>query len=113
MDSIGWFFYHLLVLGYIEDPATGTSYRLPGGRALAVYIEVPSLDRNHRAEESLVFCNEYIPILGLLGSPYKIHQNTPYTIDNEVQLVCKYLRAYKVGGNKGIDRLYKEGKSYI
>ena len=38
----------------------------------------------------------------------------PYAVDDEVQLVCKYLNAYKItqAGNpndKGIDRLFKEG----
>ena len=109
LDTIGWFFYHLLVLGYVEDPVTGTSYRLPGGQDWVIYIEVPSLDRHHRPEESLRFFNIEIPTLGLLGSRHKINPNTLYTVDEDVQLVCKYLRAYEVGGPKGIDRLYREG----
>ena len=110
MDTIGWFFYHFLVLGYIEDPATGTSYRFPGEQEWDVYIEVPSLDRSRKPEESLRLFNVEIPILGLLGSRHRVHSNTPYTIDRDVQLVCKYLRAYQTGGFKGIDRLYRDGK---
>ncbi len=108
-DTIGWFFYHFLVLGYIEDPTTGTSYRFPGGQEWAVYIEVPSLDRSHKPEESLRLFNVDIPIVGLIGSRHRVHSNTPYTIDKDVQLVCKYLRAYQIGGVKGIDRLYRDG----
>ena len=50
-----------------------------------------------------------VPALGLLGTSHYIHPETPYSIDPEVQLVCKYLSAYKIGGLKGIDRLYREG----
>ena len=59
-------------------------------------------------EEALTkFCNE-LPVLGLVGTPHKIHQK-PYTVDEDVQLVCKYLRALKTGGIEGINKLYKEG----
>ena len=40
MDVIGWFFFDLLVLGYVEDLDTGLSFRIPGGLQWAVYIEV-------------------------------------------------------------------------
>ena len=29
MTEIGWFFFKLLVLGYVEDYATGESFQLP------------------------------------------------------------------------------------
>lgn len=40
MEVIGWFFFDLFILGYVEDPVTGKSFRLPGGLQWAVYIEV-------------------------------------------------------------------------
>ena len=40
MDSVNWFFFDLLILGYVEDPATGSSFRLPGGLNWAVFVEV-------------------------------------------------------------------------
>lgn len=40
MDVIGWFFFDLFLLGYVEDASTGLSFRLPGGLEWAVYIEV-------------------------------------------------------------------------
>ncbi len=40
MVVIGWFFFDLLVLGYVEDPVTGRSFRVPGGRQWDIYIEV-------------------------------------------------------------------------
>ena len=43
MEVIGWFFFDLLILGYVEDPTTGISFRIPGGLEWAIYIEVTSL----------------------------------------------------------------------
>ena len=40
MEVIGWFFFDLFILGYVEDPNTGKSFRIPGGLKWAVYIEV-------------------------------------------------------------------------
>ena len=104
------FFYHLLVLDYVEDQATGTSFRFPGGQEWAIYIEVPSLDHNHRPEESLQRFNEKFPILHILGSKILINADIPITIDEDVQLVCKYLKAYKIGGLEGIDRLCQDSQ---
>ena len=62
------------------------------------------------SEMSLREFFEDIPALGLLGTPYKVEPEVPYVVDEEVQLVCKYLRAFKIGGTKGINKLYKEGE---
>ena len=59
-------------------------------------------------EESLDEFYEEIPALGLLGTPHPIYASTPYVVDKDVQLVCKYLKEYKA---KGIDKLYRDGKS--
>ena len=40
MDMIGWFFFDLLIVGYVEDPDTGLSFRIPGGLQWAIYVEV-------------------------------------------------------------------------
>ena len=40
MDMIGWFFFDLLMLGYVEDSNTGLSFRISGGKAWAIYVEV-------------------------------------------------------------------------
>ena len=45
----------------------------------------------------------------MLGTCHEILSDVPYVVDEEVQLVCKYLKGYHIGGTKGIDRLYKEG----
>ena len=109
METIERFFFNFLVLGYVEDPSTGASFRFPGGQKWAIYIEVPSLDHTYNPERSLQIFYEKVPTLSILGSPHVIDLATPYAVDQDVQLVCKYLRAYKIGGIKGIDRLYKEG----
>ena len=43
LQTVDWFFFDLFLLGYVEDPATGQSFRFPGGMAWAVYIEVYTL----------------------------------------------------------------------
>ena len=40
MDSISWFFFDLLVLGYVEDRNSGLSFRLPGDLSWTIYVEV-------------------------------------------------------------------------
>ena len=40
MEVIAWFFFNLLMLGYVEDSDTGLSFRIPGDMAWAVYVEV-------------------------------------------------------------------------
>ena len=40
MEVTGWFFFDLLLLGYVEDRETGLSFRIPGGLQWAIYVEV-------------------------------------------------------------------------
>ena len=40
MEITGWFFFNLLILGYVEDRGTGLSFCIPGGLQWAIYIEV-------------------------------------------------------------------------
>ena len=54
-----------------------------------------------------------IPVLGLIGTQHMIPRDKPYSVDEDVQLVCKYLKAYKIGGSEGIDKLYKERESTV
>ena len=53
-----------------------------------------------------------MPTLGLLGKQHFIRSDKPYSVDDDVQLVCKYLQAYEKG-SKSIDRLYREGEDYL
>jgi hypothetical protein len=47
-----------------------------------------------------------LPVLELFGSLYDIGANTPYDVDSDVQLVCKYLQACKI---RKIDKLCCDG----
>ena len=71
--------------------------------------QVPSRDQM-TPNESLREFFEDVPALGLLGTPHCIYPQTPFVVDADVQLVCKYLKAYRTGGTKGIDRLYRESE---
>lgn len=69
--------------------------------------QVPSRDSDVTPEEVLSqFLNE-IPVLALIGTKHRVGPEVNYTIDEDVQLVCKYLNALKSGE---IDRLYENGK---
>ena len=48
--------------------------------------------------------------MALLGTPKYIDQNRDYNIDDDVQLVCKYLRVYE---NEKIDDLCGIQGKYI
>ena len=52
-----------------------------------------------------------------MGTTKLIQSDTQYYVDSEknpdLQLVCKYFKAYETGGRKGIDKLYKEGTIHI
>jgi len=51
-----------------------------------------------------------VPVLGLLGAPVPIEHSSKFSITDEVQLVCKYLRAYET---KRIDKLHRDGRWFI
>ncbi len=40
MKNVRWFFFELLILGYVEDSATGLSFHYPAGLSWALYTEV-------------------------------------------------------------------------
>ena len=46
-----------------------------------------------------------VPILKLFGTPHLVEPDVPYDVDSDVQLVCKYLRAYKTNN---INRLHHD-----
>lgn len=55
---------------------------------------------------------EDVPTLNLVCTKEFVEPSRPYVVDDDVQLVCKYLKAYEVGGKNGIDKLYRDGKYY-
>ena len=70
-----------------------------------ICMQVPSRNETSDQKALDMFCEE-VPTLGLLCSKLCINPKALYTVDGEVQLVCKYLLALKTGG---IDRLYNDG----
>ena len=70
-----------------------------------IQIQVPSHNHSLTPDDALKHFQQEVPALGLLGTPHYIRPDTPYTVDEEVQLVCKYLKALKDGK---IDKLYRE-----
>ena len=73
-------------------------------------MSVSVVDSKAALEESLNNFQSEIPVLGLLGSPHLIDHDEPLVSDADVQLVCKYLRAYHDRTIAGIDRLFVESK---
>ena len=105
-EDIGWFFFDLLILGYVEDNDSGLSFHLPGKMGWRIYVEVPSRSSQMSTEITFQkFCVDF-PIFNLVGTAHLIRNEIPLSVNKEVQLVCKYLKAYK---EKRIDRLYKNG----
>ena len=49
MQDIGWFFFDLLILGYIEDSTTGKSFQVPD-LSWEMYVEV-RLDSGYHSRE--------------------------------------------------------------
>lgn len=49
--DIGWFFFDLLLLGYVEDPSTGISFCSIEERELEIYIEVHNCFELHIKEK--------------------------------------------------------------
>ena len=61
-------------------------------------------------QKSLLHFQLEIPVLELIGTPHLIHHQTPLFVDEDVQLVCKYLRAYHDQTHRGINQLFVECK---
>ena len=59
------------------------------------------------AEEALECFREEVPTFKFLGTPRLVDCSYNYCVDGDVQLVCKYLQAYR---NGTIDTLYIERK---
>ena len=113
MKVISRFFFDLFLLGNVEDPVTGLSVSIPGGMDWVIYVEVPSRVECEDPTHSLHRFIEDVPALGILGKPLLIDRNKPYEMDNDVQLVCKYLKEYWTFREKkkgGINKLYIDGR---
>ena len=95
----------------MEDRATGLSVSIPSGMDWEIYVEVPTHIHVENPKESLDQFIRDVPALGILGEPHLVDHSVPYTVDDDVQLVCKYLKAYwdyKDNKGRGINRLYRD-----
>jgi hypothetical protein len=108
-NMIGWFFFELLVLGAVIDYESATTFRLHKKATWHFYIEIPSshssessLTVAHQLERNLLEFQERLPIFKYIGQTVVIGSRNDFDIDCELQLVCKYLRAYE-NGRKSYD----------
>ncbi len=53
---------------------------------------------------------EDVPTLSLVCNKEFVEPHRPYVVDDDVQLVCKYLKVFEMGGKNGIDKLYRDGE---
>ena len=74
---------------------------------LPTYMQVPSSDVNTESDQTLQLFLKQIPVLQFVGIPHLIDSTYKLKIDNETQLVCKYLNALK---SDAIDQIYIERK---
>lgn len=72
-----------------------------------VHPQIPAKELKCDLEEYFQKFTEEVAVLGLLGDAHQVEASTEYTVDADVQLVCKYLRAYD---EPKINRMYQEGE---
>ena len=130
MKQVGWFFFDLLVLGYVEDPSSGKSFHFPanlswklfievrhtiwflcwfGNECVFVVVQVPSRNTAGDPLQNLEQFQKEVPVLDLLGTPVAIKHTSKFSVTGDVQLVCKYLKAFQT---KRIDKLYRESRLF-
>ena len=68
-------------------------------------VQVPSRNTAGDPLENLERFKKEVPVLDLLGTPVAIKHTSKFSITGDVQLVCKYLKAFQT---KRIDKLYRE-----
>ena len=79
---------------------------------ICTYLQqVPARSLSPNADDFLEDFLCEIPILRILGTAKLVESTAQYSTKSspDIQLVFKYLKAYETGGEKGIDRLFKEG----
>ena len=54
-------------------------------------------DEKDLVQESLTIFWETFPVFNFLGSSHIVLSTEPYRVDDDVKLVCKYLKAYEEG----------------
>lgn len=106
MQCISKFFFHLLVLRSVEDPASGTVFSMPPGSKVQLLVELPdrdahleplpadaTLDASERQARDLRMWADELPGLAALAS-FVNAADAPFEVTDEARHVCKYLKAY-------------------
>lgn len=73
-------------------------------------LQVPVTNSNMEIQDNFKAFQHLLPVLTLFGEQVIVGEE-PYDVDEEVQLVCKYLKAFdtiKPNGERMIDTLYKD-----
>lgn len=73
-------------------------------------MQVPVTNSNIEIQDNFKEFQILLPVLTLFGE-HVIVGDEPYDVDEEVQLVCKYLKAFdtrKPNGERVIDTLYED-----
>ena len=103
MAAINRFFFDLLVLRSVDDPA-GSRFNVPPACQWDVLVEIPHR-AGHLEEEAPLSTEEGVlqelPVLHYIGQKVKPPAN--FDVDDRVKLVCKYLKADR---EQTIDQLY-------
>lgn len=75
-----------------------------------MYAQIPAKELECDLDEYCKEFTEKVAVLGLLGDCHPVDASTKYTVDPDVQLVCKYLKAYD---ELQINRMYQDGKCIL
>lgn len=105
--KLNWFLFKLIGLGFVHDDRASNSLRIRSGCQWKVYVEVPSLQRDYSGHESLQLFQRAAPFVSYVGKEKRISPKLSLDLDDDTQLVCKYLRAYHAGN---LNRTYSNVK---
>ena len=108
MNEFHWFLFDLVGMSFVQDSATGQSFRLKAGYNWQFYVEVPSVADEQDAGKGLMNFLALVPFLKYVGRQHHVKQDDPLDITDDMQLVCKYLKALK--NPKHINRLYRRNR---
>ena len=75
--------------------------------AIFTHIKVPNSDVGKTCEQTLKEFKQNFPTLSLLGTTHLVPESSPVDITEDIQLICKYMKAYDSGK---IDTLFLDGE---
>jgi len=95
-ELVNEFFMSLLVLRYVHDPNSASSFYLGEGQ-WEFFVELQELPKNGNSQlvHSKEWLKQNIPILSHCGQ--FVEPTSLYAVDEKAHRVCTYLRAFKDG----------------